>query len=200
MIREPRDAGCVGAGGGSMNNDLMSKNDLLGMGWSARQIEAALDEPDEEGASRHRYNLNGKPYYLRDRVEVAAFSIGLTDKKPSRGQWRRWDADPRPTCLPVLTLDFRGLADMCISEVSREFWRLRLSHRVAGRRPGSKEGEEALIWKLLPMPAQYAFDTEVAGRRAVMRFLGQRARQAPAHLEPMWPCPYQIPSRRQAKW
>ena len=51
-----------------MNQDLLSKDDLLSMGWTARQVEAALDEPDEVGPSGHWYNSNGKPYYLRDRV------------------------------------------------------------------------------------------------------------------------------------
>jgi hypothetical protein len=59
-----------------MGPDLVSKDELIAAGWKDRQVDAALDEPDEHGPSGHWRSTSGKPYYHKDRVSVAAYRIG----------------------------------------------------------------------------------------------------------------------------
>jgi hypothetical protein len=65
-----------------MMPDLVSKDELIAVGWKDRQVDAALDEPDEHGPSRHWQNTSGTPYYRKDRVAVAAYRTGLTNRSP----------------------------------------------------------------------------------------------------------------------
>lgn len=73
-----------------MRPNLVSQEELMAAGWKKRQIEAALDEPDEVGPAGHWLNTSGKPYSDRDRAAVAAYRIGLQKERPTDAQWRKW--------------------------------------------------------------------------------------------------------------
>lgn len=170
-----------------MSRDVLSKEDLIAAGWKSRQIDAALDDPDETGPSGHWMNKSGKPFYLRERAEVAAYRIGLSPQAPSAEVWDRWKDSERPTSLPLLTFDFHKLAEKCMPGVSREFWSLRLSHPVVGQRPGSETKEAALIERVLLEMTQQAFDVRVGGQAGLSSFLQDRAGMASWSLGPTWP-------------
>ena len=113
-----------------MSPDLVAKDELIASGWKERQVDAVLDEPDEAGPSGHWMNTHGKPYYFKDRVEVASFRIGLGSIRPPETWWRKWEHSEKPTSLPELTIDFHSLANLVIDHASRKFGALRLSHRA----------------------------------------------------------------------
>lgn len=159
----------------------------MAVGWTKRQIEAALDEPDEVGPSGHWLNTSGKPYYDRDRVAVAAYRIGLQKKRPTSAQWQRWAGDRLPTSLPVMTADFHRLAEACQPGVTRRFWSLRLSHPVMGRQPGARQGEDLLIVDCLIQLVKSAFGVDVAGAEGLEKFLGEKSAAAAQLLGDAWP-------------
>lgn len=71
-----------------MEPNLASQEDLVAQGWSKRQIDAALDGPDEVGPSGHWLNATGRPHYDRDRVAVAAYRVGIQKQRPTAAQWK----------------------------------------------------------------------------------------------------------------
>jgi hypothetical protein len=147
---------------------------MIGAGWKDRQVDAALDEPDQQ------------PYYYKDRVAVAAYRAGLTKQKPTDEQWKRWADSIEPTAPPLLTFDFHRLANECIPNVSSQFWSLRLCHPIAGRRPGTKEKELLLIDEVLIKLVQLAYQVNLTDHADLARFLAEKAKSA-SGLGPHWP-------------
>ena len=170
-----------------MSPNLVSQEELVALGWTKRQIEAALDEPDEVGPSGHWLNTSGKPYYDRDRVAVAAYRIGLRKERPTDAEWQKWARGASPTSLPVMTADFHRLAEACLPGVTDRFWSLRLSHPIFGRRPGDREDEVALIEQCLMQLVRAAFGTDVAGAASLERFLREQSATAAEVLGDGWP-------------
>jgi hypothetical protein len=170
-----------------MRPDLVSKDEMIAAGWKDRQVDAALDEPDEYGPSGHWRNTSGKPYYYKDRVAVAAYRTGLTKQKPIDEQWKRWADSIEPTAPPLLTFDFHRLANECIPNVSGHFWSLRLSHPIAGRPPGMEEKELLLIDEVLIKLVQLAYHVDLTNHVDLARFLAKKAKSASGALGPYWP-------------
>ncbi len=158
-----------------MTPKLISKNELLDAGWKERQVDAALDEPDEFGPAGHWLNTRGKPYYLKDRVSIAAFRLGLTRERPLETDWKKWAQSEKPTSPPELTVDFHRIADTCITSASRQFWSLRLSHPVMGRQGGTREKEEMLIEQVLIKLVEYAFGDKLKDSNALHHYLTERS-------------------------
>jgi hypothetical protein len=183
-----------------MDPDLISKDALLAAGWTARQIEAALDEPDEVGPSGHWLNTSGKPYYRRERVEIAAYRIGLSDKEPLPDHWDRWISSERPTSLPEFTLDFHRLADECVPQASRQFGSLRLTHPVLGRRYGTKDKEAHLIVEVLSVFAERVCGVRPKSFEALGRFLYETSFLAAERLGPDWPINMIVRPARRASY
>lgn len=73
----------------TVNKELVSKEELMANGWPSRLVDEALDLPDETGPSGHWLNTHGKPYYLRERVEIAWYRMGRTDTAPDPAAWAR---------------------------------------------------------------------------------------------------------------
>jgi hypothetical protein len=169
-----------------MSPNLVSQEELLAVGWKKRQIEAALDEPDEVGPSGHWLNTSGKPYYDRDRAAVAAYRIGLQKELPTDAQWRKWARSTRPTSLPVLTADFHRIADAWLPGVSNRFWSLRLSHPVLGRRPRTREEEALLIDDCLIQMVKAAFGIELENEEELEKFLTEKSTTAAQSLGVGW--------------
>lgn len=170
-----------------MSPDLISKQELLAAGWNERQIDAALDRPDEVRPSGHWLNTYGKPYFLRERVAVAAYRIGLAEQKPEASIWEKWVNHESPTFPPELTFDFHRLAGACLPGSSRELGRLRISHPVLGRLPGTRDKETKLIKEILIALVGQAFGVVLAGTRELNRFLSERADNAAELLGDPWP-------------
>ncbi len=170
-----------------MMPDLISKAELIAAGWKNRQIDAALDEPDERGPSRHWANTWGEPYYYKDRVAVAAYRTGLAAQKPTDAQREKWADSIQPTAPPLLTFDFHRLADKGIPGVSGRFWSLRLSHPVAGRLPNTKEEEILLIGDVMIKLVRLAFDVDLIDPSDVSRFFAEKAKSASSLLGLDWP-------------
>lgn len=170
-----------------MSPNLVSQEDLMAVGWTKRQIEAALDEPDEVGPSGHWLNTSGKPYYDRDRVAVAAYRIGLQKERPTDAQWHKWADSVLPTSLPVMTADFHRLADACHPGVANRFWSLRLSHPVMGRRAGAHENETLLIDDCLIGLLKTAFGIDVESSDELDRFFTEKSTTAAELLGKDWP-------------
>jgi hypothetical protein len=170
-----------------MSPNLVSQEELMAVGWKKRQIEAALDEPDEVGPCGHWLNTSGKPYYDRDRVAVAAYRIGLQKERPTEAQWRQWADSARPTSLPVMTADFHDLAEACQPGVKNQFWSLRLSHPVMGRRPGASQSEDLLIVDCLIQMVKVALGTDVANAEKLEKFLCEKSGTAAQLLGDGWP-------------
>jgi hypothetical protein len=170
-----------------MTPDLVSKDELIAAGWKDRQVDAAMDEPDEHGPSGHWLNKSGKPYYYKDRVAVAAYRTGLTERKPTDAQWERWADRIEPTAPPLLTFDFHRLADKGIPNVSNRFWELRLSHPFAGRLPNTEEREILLIDEVMIKLARFTFSVNLMNHADLTRFLAEKAKSASSALGPHWP-------------
>lgn len=170
-----------------MSPNLVSQEELVALGWTKRQIEAALDEPDEVGPSGHWLNTSGKPYYDRDRVAVAAYRIGLRKERPTDAQWQKWARGASPTSLPVMTADFHRLAESCKLGVSRRFRSLRISHPVMGRLPGTRATEVLLIEECLIQLVKAAFGTDVASADGLETFLREKSVTAAEVLGEGWP-------------
>jgi len=130
-------------------NKLLSKQDLCDAGWEPSSIERILDGPDEVEPAGHWLNTSGKPMYLRERVAVAEYRTGRSKRRPNDQRLRKWLWHPKPTCMPLATFDFHRIADRYVPGVAQTFWSLRLSHPVAGRRPGTREDEVRLISEVL---------------------------------------------------
>jgi len=165
-----------------MRNDLCSKDELIAEGWSARQIDAALDEPDEVGPSGHWLNTSGKPYYLRERVSVAAFRTGITEQRPNADVWERWINCDKPTSIPVLTFDLHRIANECQAGIGSKFRSLRISHPVLGRLPGTRNREVDLVESVLQMLVKQAYGVFVADASSLSKFFFQRSEVASAQL------------------
>lgn len=170
-----------------MNSSLVSQRELLELGWTRRQIEAALDEPDDVGPCGHWLNTSGTPYYNRDRVSVAAYRIGLQKERPTETQWRDWAGGTAPTSLPVMTTDFHRLAEKCQPGVANRFGSLRLSHPFAGRLPGTEEAESELIEDCLIRLIKLAFDTALGSATELDYFLRSKSENAVEQLGSGWP-------------
>jgi hypothetical protein len=130
-------------------SSLLSKQDLCDSGWAPASIERVLDSPDEVEPAGHWLNTSGKPLYLRERVAIAEYRTGRSKRRPSDNQLEKWLWHPMPTCTPLATFDFHRIADRYAPGAAQKFWSLRLSHPVAGRRPGSREDEAGLISEVL---------------------------------------------------
>lgn len=167
--------------------NLVSQEELVALGWTKRQIEAALDEPDEVGPSGHWLNTSGKPYYDRDRVAVAAYRIGLRKERPTEAQWHKWASGASPTSLPVMTADFHRLAEACQPGFTGRFWSLRLSHPVMGRQPGTRRSEDLLIEDCLIRLVKVAFGIDVANAEGLEKFLSEKSAAAAQLLGDGWP-------------
>lgn len=170
-----------------MSPNLVSQEELMAAGWKKRQIEAALDEPDEVGPAGHWLNTSGKPYYDRVRAAVAAYRIELQKERPTDAQWRKWADGAQPTSLPVMTADFHRLAEACLPGVTHRFWSLRLSHPVMGRQPGTRRSEDLLIEDCLIRLIKAAFGTDVASADGLERFLREKSATAAEVLGDGWP-------------
>lgn len=180
-----------------MNPDLASKEELFAAGWKERQIDAALDEPDEVGPSGHWLNTSGKPYYDRDRVAVAAYRIGLRLEKPLDAQWTKWEKSDKPSSLPLLTIDFHRLADECMKGASHQFRSLRLSHPVMGRQGGTRDKEKLLIEEVLTKLVLHASGVRLVNHQALEHYLFERSALASQTLGEHWPGDVVIrPARR----
>lgn len=170
-----------------MTPNLVSQEELVALGWTKRQIEAALDEPDEVGPSGHWLNTSGKPYYDRDRVAVAAYRIGLREERPTDAQLQKWSGRASPTSLPVMSADFHRLAEACQPGVSRRFRSLRISHPLMGRLPGTRASEGLLIEECLIQLVKVAFGTDVASADGLEKFLRKKSAIAADVLGDGWP-------------
>lgn len=170
-----------------MSPNLVSQEELVALGWTKRQIEAALDEPDEVGPSGHWLNTSGKPYYNRDRVAVAGYRIGLRKERPTDAQWQKWSGGASPTSVPVMTADFHWLAEACLPGVTDRFWSLRLSHPVMGRQPGTRRSEDLLIEDCLIQLVKAAFGTDAACAGGLETFLKEKSTTAAEVLGDGWP-------------
>ena len=126
-------------------NSLRSKKDLYSEGWTDRLIELALGEADEYGPSGHWFNTTGKPLFKANRVAIAAYRIGISDTEPDEHELRSFIGGELPSSLPIYTLDFHFLSNICVPGIGRKFWSARLSHPFAGRRPNSRNQEVELI-------------------------------------------------------
>jgi hypothetical protein len=114
--------------------------------WSQRELDRIFDDPDGHGPSRHYLNPTGEPLYDKHRVRVARWRAGKARRPPMTAEELAWcDRSPRPTCAPVLVVNFHALADAYRPGVKGQLWGERLSHPVAGRMPGSGKREEALL-------------------------------------------------------
>ena len=167
--------------------ELISKEELLLTGWTERQIDAALDEPDEVGPSGHWRNTSGKPYFDRDRVAVAAYKIGLKNEKPLHAQWSKWNLSNKPSALPLLTVDFYHLAEATVKGASRQFSSLRASHPVLGRQNGTRDKERLLIEEILIKLVMDASGVELPNLNALHQYLSERSAHAPESLGDHWP-------------
>lgn len=170
-----------------MSPDLVAKDELIASGWKDRQIDAALDEPDEVGPSGHWMNTYGKPYYFRDRAELASYRIGLSSLRPPEAIWQKWLQSEKPTSLPELTIDFHRLADLVISGASRQFWSLRLSHPVLGRQDGTRLLEQKLIEEALIALVNHASGIKLKDASAVYHYLTEIAEANTRTLGPQFP-------------
>lgn len=170
-----------------MRPSLVSQEELMAAGWKKRQIEAALDEPDEVGPAGHWLNTSGKPYYDRNRVAVAAYRIGLQKERPTDAQWRKSAGGAQPTSLPVMTADFHQLAEAYLPGVTSRFWSLRLSHPVLGRQPGTRRSEDLLIDDCLIRLVKAGFGIDVANAEGLEKFLSEQSDVAAQLLGDGWP-------------
>lgn len=170
-----------------MRSDLCSKDDLIAVGWKARQIDAVLDDPDEVGPSGHWLSSSGKPYYLRDRVAVAAFRTGITEQKPTADVWNKWKSSAKPTSTPVSTFDFHRIADDCHAGTSRKFRSLRLTHPVIGRQPGTRDAEGDLIETVLRMLVQKSCGLNLVNASDISQFFSERSALSSAQSKKSWP-------------
>jgi hypothetical protein len=170
-----------------MSTNSLSKEELIASGWSERQIDAALDEPDGVGPAGHWLNTSGKPYYHPDRVAVAAYRIGLTDQKPEPTIWNAWIAGEKPTAMPLMTFDFYRIAEACIPGSSREIRTLRISHPVMGRLPGTRDQEMEAVGNILKAMVTKVHGAEMAKQSSLDGLLHNIATGAVSELGEPWP-------------
>jgi hypothetical protein len=170
----------------STHRELKSRADLHADGWTDRKIDAALDEADEYGPSGHGRNTTGVPYYDASRVAVAAYRVGLSTTKPPGDKLIFWQFSLQPTSFPIATIDFHRLAEVCLPGSRHEFYSLRLSHPVGGRRPGTRKKEADLIKRVLQAMLNVA---DGGGHEASINITAQlaaRARDASQRLGQSW--------------
>lgn len=170
-----------------MSAKLFSKDDLIAAGWNDRQIDAALDAPDDVGPSGHWLNSSGKPYFRADRVAVAAYRIGLNPRGPTPAEWAKWETSASPTCRPLLTFNFHRLASVGLKDAAHQFWSLRLSHRIAGRQPGTREREGDLIREILLRLVAIDRGAPLGSSQDLLPTLATRATTVGARLGDPWP-------------
>lgn len=170
-----------------MKSQLLSQEQLFSMGWKKRQIEAALDEPDETGPSGHWLNTSGKPFYDAGRVAVAAYRIGIQDSPPTSDQWSKWAHGASPTSLPILTCNFHRLAEAHLPGVVGNFRSLRISHPVLGRIPATDKQEADLIERCLCHLISVAFDQKIQGSIELDEFMLNASETAAELLGAEWP-------------
>lgn len=170
-----------------MDSKWISRDELVASGWNKRQVEAALDEPDAIQATGFLGSANGKPFYDRGRVTVAAYRIGLRAERPAEADWREWVGGARPTSLPVLTVDFHRFAEHCLPDATHRFAALRLMQRIASKRSNVREQELDLIAESLILLVREGFGVELADATALKRFLEEHAASAAELLGPGWP-------------
>jgi hypothetical protein len=170
-----------------MSTDSLSKQELIASGWTERLIDAALDEPDEVGPTGHWLNTSGKPLYHPDRVAVAAYRIGLTDKKPEPAIWSAWIGGEKPTAMPLMTSDFHRIAEACIPGSSREIRTLRISHPVMGRLPVTRDQEMEAIGNILKAMVIKVHGAEMAKQSSLDGLLHNIAADAISELGDPWP-------------
>ena len=128
-----------------MNRDEgCTTEQLLALGWSPREIDAALDSSETRLPSTHWASSTGARLYDGDRVAVAAFRLGKSGNAPPVDKIQKCVLGSRPTSLPILTIDFHRIAGEFLSASEPSFSSLRLSHWMAGRRPRSYLKEQAL--------------------------------------------------------
>jgi len=160
---------------------------MIAAGWKERQIDAALDEPDEVGPSGHWMNSYGTPYFYRDRAELASYRIGLSTQRPPEALWLKWAHSKKPTALPELTIDFHRLADLVVSGASRRFRSLRLSHPVLGRQDGTRLLEQQLIEEVLIALVEYASGIKLKDTEALNQHMSEIAKVHAQTLGPLFP-------------
>lgn len=179
-------------------NEHFSKEELIARGWKAAQIDAVLDRADEFGPSGHWLNRTGKPYYLQDRVEVAAYRVGLASERPEDSLSNKWVFSEKPTSRPELTVDFHRLAEAVKEGASQALWSLRLCHPVLGRRPGTRESEKVLIEESLMALIARVFGPKLKTSDSLDRFLLERSTGAAQSLGPNWPATTAVRVARRA--
>ncbi len=85
---------------------LHSQDELRELGWTERQIEATLDEPNSvEPLGYRRINSGRSPYGI-DRVVVAAYRMVLQKVRSTDAHWQRWAGVASPTARPLPSKDF----------------------------------------------------------------------------------------------
>lgn len=156
--------------------------------WSQRELDRIFDDPDEHGPSRHYLNPIGEPLYEKNRVRVARWRAGKGRRPPMTAEELAWcDRSPRPTCAPVLVVNFHALAEAYRPGVKSQLWGERLSHPVAGRMPGSENREEALLEDALVRLVAAVEGRSLETWKQARPLLRARAAGAVERLGPPWP-------------
>lgn len=166
--------------------EFKTREDLCLEGWTRRLIDLALDEGDDSAPSSHWLNSKGEPLFDSRRVAVAAYKTGLSSSRPDTVDFHYFDRSMRPTSVPVFTLNFHFLADILVPGTKAKFSSLRLTHPIAGRRPGSIAREEELISKILQAWISRVDDVELENRRKIQNYLKDSAELALSQLGDEW--------------
>jgi len=165
---------------------LRSQQELYLDGWTDRLIDLALGEADDYAPSTHWLNNKGSPLFDSRRVAVAAYRVGLSSNRPNDLDLHHFETSMRPTSIPIFTLNFHFLADLCLPGAKRELSSLRLTHPVLGRRPSSIPKEEELIMRILQTWIYRVDGIELENKHQIEIHLNDRSEFAQSRLGAKW--------------